>query len=223
MNSYTSYVYKGFERFWHWTQAVLILMLALTGFEIHGSIQLLGYREAVKFHNASAIGLLVLVVFAIFWHFTTGEWRQYLPTRSFIRAQVEYYISGIFRGAPHPTRKTLLSKLNPLQKLVYLALKLLGIPVMAVSGLLYLFYPRAFSRWGVALGAGGLKTIALVHTAGAFLLVAFVIGHIYLTTTGRTPFSNLKAMMTGYEELELDEAGSGAIPVWAGEETGVEA
>ena len=31
------YIFKGFERFWHWAQAALIITLLLTGFEIHGS------------------------------------------------------------------------------------------------------------------------------------------------------------------------------------------
>ncbi len=195
-----TYVYKGFERFWHWTQAVLIGLLAVTGFEIHGSFELLGYREAVAFHNTAAIGFLVLIAFAVFWHFTTGEWRQYVPTRRLLRAQAEYYLVGIFRNAPHPTRKTVLSKLNPLQKIVYLGLKVLVIPVMAASGLLYMFY-RYPQRDGVgSLGFIDLEAVALLHTAGAFALVAFVVGHIYLTTTGHTLFSNLKAMITGYEE-----------------------
>jgi len=198
MSMQRAYVYKGFGRFWHWTQAMLILFLALTGFEVHGSFQFLGYRQAVLYHSTAAVALLALIAFAIFWHFTTGEWRQYLPTREMLRAQVEYYLIGIFHNAPHPTKKTPLSKLNPLQKLVYLALKILVIPVMVVSGLLYMFfrYPQA-----KALGVGGLEWIALAHTAGAFFLVAFLIGHVYLITTGHTPVSNLKAMITGYEEL----------------------
>ena len=124
------YVYKGFERFWHWTQALLILFLALTGFEIHGSFSFLGFEQAVRYHRVAAIVLMVLIVFAAFWHLTTDEWRQYLPTLTNLRAQAEYYLVGVFRGAPHPTRKTVLSKLNPLQKLVYLQLKLLVIPVV---------------------------------------------------------------------------------------------
>jgi len=121
------YVYRGFERFWHWTQAALIIFLGVTGFEIHGSIRFFGYDQAVRYHNTAAISFLVLIVFAIFWHFTTGEWRQYLPTRKNLRAQAEYYVFGIFRNAPHPTKKTVLSKLNPLQKLVYAGLKVLVI------------------------------------------------------------------------------------------------
>lgn len=193
MTPYRVEVYKPFGRFWHWTQAILILMLALTGFEVHGSFQFFGYRQAVLYHSTAATALLVLIAFAVFWHFTTGEWRQYVPTRQLLRAQVEYYLSGIFHDAPHPTEKTPLNKLNPLQKLVYLALKILVIPVMVVSGLLYMFfrYQQTVHR---------LEWIALVHTAGAFFLVAFVVAHTYLITTGRTPVSNLKAMITGYEE-----------------------
>lgn len=190
-------LYGGFERFWHWTQAVLILMLAVTGFEVHGSIQLLGYRQAVSIHNASAVGLMVLIAFAVFWHFTTGEWRQYIPTSHMMRAQLEYYVTGIFRDAPHPTRKTHTNKLNPLQKIVYLGLKVLVIPVMVISGVLYLLhrYPRE-----ALFGPKMLTMVAVIHTAGAFLVIAFLISHIYLTTTGETPVSNLKSMLTGHDD-----------------------
>jgi thiosulfate reductase cytochrome b subunit len=197
----THVVYRGFERFWHWTQAALILFLAVTGFEIHGAISFFGFQQAVRYHSASAILFLVLIVFAIFWHFTTGEWRQYLPTWTNLRAQAEYYVFGIFRQAPHPTRKTVLSKLNPLQKLVYAALKVLVIPLMVVSGLLYMFYRYPQRHQVVSLNVGGLETIALVHTLGAFLLLSFLIAHLYLMTTGQTVTSNLKAMVTGYEDL----------------------
>jgi thiosulfate reductase cytochrome b subunit len=201
------YVYKAFERFWHWAQALLILFLSLTGFEIHGSLSFLGFEQAVRSHRHAAIAFIVLIVFAVFWHFTTGEWRQYLPTVKNLRAQAEYYLVGLFRGAPHPTKKTVLSKLNPLQKLVYLQLKLLVIPVMVATGLLYLLY-RYPQRYGVsAMNVDGLETIAVLHTAGAFFLVAFVVAHVYLITTGATVTSNLKAMITGYEELGHESPG----------------
>lgn len=196
------YVYKGFERFWHWTQAGLILFLALTGFEIHGSTSFLGFEQAVRYHSTAAVALIILIAFAIFWHLTTGEWRQYVPTLHNLRAQAEYYVVGIFRDAPHPTRRTALSKLNPLQRVVYLGLKVLVIPVIATSGLLYMFYRYPQSHGIDALNVSGLATIAVAHTAGAFLLVSFLVGHLYLITTGDTPSSNLKAMITGWEELE---------------------
>lgn len=204
-NTKKVYVYKGFERFWHWTQAFLIMFLALTGFEIHSSYSLFGFETAVDLHNKAAWAFIVLIVFAIFWHVTTGEWKQYLPTTQNLRAQAEFYIFGIFRNAPHPTKKTLISKLNPLQRLVYLGLKILIIPVMVVSGLFYMFY--RYPQSGVIKSANieSLEIIALLHTLGAFLLIAFLIVHLYLITTGHTVTSNLKAMVTGWEELENEE------------------
>jgi thiosulfate reductase cytochrome b subunit len=207
------YVYRRFERFWHWLQAALIIFLGVTGFEIHGSIRFFGYDQAVRYHNIASISLLVLIAFAIFWHFTTGEWKQYLPTRKNLRAQLEYYVLGIFRNAPHPTKKTVLSKLNPLQKLVYAGLKVLVIPVMVLTGLLYMFY-RYPQRYEVlSLNIDGLQVIATLHTIGAFLLVAFFIAHLYLITTGRTVTSNLKAMITGYEELQDESVEKKTITV----------
>lgn len=196
------YIYRAFERFWHWLQALLIAFLAFTGFEIHGVYSFLGFRDAVRYHSIAAYMILGLIVFAIFWHLATGEWRQYLPTGRNIRSQLNYYLFGIFRNAPHPTKKTVLSKLNPLQKLTYFGLKILVIPIVVTSGLLYLFY-RYPQKHGIeALNIDSLETIAVVHTLGAFLLVSFLLVHLYLITTGRSPTSNIQAMITGYEKVD---------------------
>lgn len=199
------YIYKSFERFWHWMQTLLIFFLVLTGFEIHGTYEFFGYEKAVDYHNLAGIALIILVIFAIFWHFTTSEWRQYLPTFKNLKAQLNYYLVGIFKNAPHPHRKSQLSKLNPLQKLVYLGLKILVIPVVGITGLLYLYYRYPMEAGIASINISGLEIVALLHTIGAFLLVAFLIVHLYLITTGQIVTSNLKAMITGYEELECDD------------------
>ena len=199
------YIYRLFERIWHWTQALLIFFLIFTGFEIHSSYSAIGFENAVRYHNVAAISLIILIIFAIFWHFTTGEWKQYIPTSKNLKAQINYYITGIFKNAPHPTRKTILTKLNPLQRLVYLGLKVFIIPLMVVTGLLYLYYRYPFKGTVATLNFSSLETIAVLHTLGAFLMVAFVVAHLYLITTGTTPASNLKAIITGYEELEGEE------------------
>ncbi|KAB2908010.1 MAG: cytochrome b/b6 domain-containing protein [Ignavibacteriales bacterium] len=204
------YIYKSFERFWHWTQAFLIFFLGFTGFEIHGSFTFFGYQNAVEYHNIAAYAFIILIAFAIFWHFSTGEWKQYVPTLTNIKAQINFYLIGIFRDAPHPTKKTVLSKLNPLQRLVYAGLKLLVIPVMVISGLLYMFYRYPQAGGVVGLDINSVEPIALFHTAGAFALVAFVIVHLYLITTGHKPTTNLKAMITGYEDLEEEESEKGS-------------
>lgn len=186
-------------------QALLIFFLAATGFEIHGSYSFFGFENAVTYHNIAAYAFIILIVFAVFWHFTTGEWRQYIPTFSNIKAQLNYYLFGIFKNASHPNKKSVLSKLNPLQKLVYFGLKILVIPVMVISGLLYMFYRYPQNQTIASINIDSLEIIAIVHTAGAILLVSFIITHLYLITTGTTVTSNLKAMLTGYEEIEQDE------------------
>ncbi len=200
-----AYVYKGFERFWHWNQALLIFVLAVTGFEIHNSYHIFGFETAVDLHNKAAWGFIILIVFSIFWHITTGEWKQYIPTTKNLKAQAEFYLLGIFKNAPHPTKKTLLSKLNPLQRLVYLGLNILVIPVMVVSGLFYIFYRYPQGSNIEVINVDNLEIIALIHTAGAFVVMSFVLVHLYLITTGHTITSNLKAMITGWEELDETE------------------
>jgi len=199
------YIYQAFERFWHWMQVLLIFVLAITGLEIHGTFEILGYRTAVWTHDTASWTLIILVVFAIFWHFTTGEWRQYIPTTKLLKEQIEYYITGIFKGAEHPTNKLVYNKFNPLQRFTYLGLKMLVIPVMGITGLSYMYlnYPNQ----GFQLA--GLDIVAYLHTAGAYFLIVFVIVHVYLTTTGHRPLSAIIAMITGWEEV--DEKGARAM------------
>ena len=196
-----TYIYRSFERFWHWSQALVIFFLALTGFEIHCGFELFGFQNAVEWHNIAGWAFFILIVFAVFWHFVTGEWKQYIPTTKLIGAQINYYIFGIFKGSPHPTHKTIYNKFNPLQRMIYLGLKILVIPVQVFTGFAFLYYLYPDSLWHTH----GLEYTALIHTFGAFVLLAFVIAHVYLTTTGEKPTESIKAMLTGWEEIEVDE------------------
>ena len=190
-------MFKRFERFWHWSQALLIFMLLFTGFAIHGTYEVMRFSTAVQVHTLAAWALIVLWVFAIFWHFTTGEWRQYIPTRDGLFAVMHYYLIGTFTGASHPYKKTSKAKHNPLQRLAYLFFKVVISPIIWVSGLLYLFY----NDWPATLaGALELETVALVHTGAAFAMLVFIIAHVYMTTMGKTLTSHIKPMITGYED-----------------------
>ena len=193
------YLYKGFERFWHWSQAALILFMLASGFEVHGSYALLGFERAVRLHSLAAWSLIGLWLFAIFWHFTTGEWRQYIPTTHKLVAMARFYAVGIFKGEPHPFEPTRLHKHNPLQRLAYLFVLVVVGPLLWISGALYLFY----GDWA-ALGLGRLPLawVAWGHTAGAFLMLAFLIAHLYLITTGHRVTTQLKSMITGWEEAD---------------------
>ncbi len=190
------YLFKRFERFWHWAQAALVIFMLLTGFEIHGTYRLLGWERAASWHTTAAWTLIGLWAFAIFWHFTTGEWKQYIPTTRNALAVANYYLVGIFTDVPHPHRVTPLSKHNPLQRLAYLLVKLFINPLIWASGVAYLYYND--------IAGVTLRSIALAHTAAAFMMLAFVIAHVYLATTGHTPLAHIKAMITGWEEVRGD-------------------
>jgi thiosulfate reductase cytochrome b subunit len=199
------YLFKPFERFWHWSQALLVISMLVTGFEVHGTYRLFGFAKAVDYHTIAAWTLVGLWIFAIFWHLTTGEWKHYIPSTHNVVAIAKYYSSGIFKDEPHPFRPSLSNKHNPLQRLTYLAVLTLLSPLLWFTGWLYLFY-ASWAAWG--LGGLRLEWIATAHTAGAFLMLAFLISHLYLSTTGHKLTSQIKAMITGWEDLG-DEAAPG--------------
>ena len=69
------------------------------------------------------------------------------------------------------------------------------------TGFLYLYY----NLWPEAGITARLGTVALLHTLGAFAFVAFLIIHVYMTTTGETLTADLKAMITGWHEMKVEE------------------
>lgn len=191
-------IYSKFERFWHWTQMVLVTLLLVTGFEVHDSFEFFGYESAVRIHNVAAWAFIVLTVFSVFWTFVTGHIYQFVPSPKYVSEQVQYYLRGIFKREPHPTRKTPENKLNPLQKIVYFILMVVIFPLQIISGLFYLYFHYTKNIEMLE----NLGPIAILHTIGAFLMIAFLITHIYLITTGKTLSSNIKGMVSGYEEVD---------------------
>ena len=192
------YLYTRYERFWHWLQMVLILILLVTGMEVHGVYSWLGFQTAVKVHNFAGLTWLIAFAFFVFWVFTTGEWKQYIPTTQKMIEVIRYYAYGIFRGESHPFPKRKEAKHNPLQRLVYLNLAALLLPVMMVTGFLYWGY-NSWLGWGIP--GLSLTLVALIHLVGAFSIFSFVIVHVYMTTTGHTLFAHTKAMISGWEDV----------------------
>ena len=192
------YLYTRYERFWHWIQMLLILVLLITGFEVHGTFTLLGFETAVKVHNYTGLAWLIAFAFFVFWIMTTGEWKQYIPTTKKVFAVVRYYAYGIFRGESHPVPKRREAKHNPLQRLVYLSLAALLLPIQMATGFLYWSY-NSWQAWGLSWLS--LQVIAYIHMAGAFAILSFIVVHLYMITTGHTIFSHTRAMITGWEEV----------------------
>jgi len=190
------YLYSKFERFWHWTQMLLVTLMVITGFEVHGSFALFGYENSVRIHSASAWTFMGLALLSIFWMFVTRQYINFIPSRANLKEQINYYMSGIFKGEVHPIRKSLFNKLNPLQKLVYFGLLIFIFPVQIFTGIAYMYYHYPQNP----IDAKGFEIAVYTHTLGAFMVVAFIIVHVYMITTGNTIATNLRAMISGYEK-----------------------
>jgi thiosulfate reductase cytochrome b subunit len=205
------YMYPLYERVWHWTMAFSVIMLMLTGLKIHyaGFMSFMGLAFAVDLHNAFALIITVNAGLALFYHIATGEIKQFLNfNKNFMKetfTQGIYYVYGIFRGEAHPVEKTVHRKLNPLQMITYAGLLNFLFPYQIITGLLL---------WGAALSPasfeviGGLSVIAPLHNFGSWMFMSFLAVHVYLTTTGHTPLANIKAMITGMDEVDTGSAAS---------------
>ncbi len=198
------YMYSFHERAWHWMQAFVILVLLYTGLEIHLPNRLLMcFNLASRIHVAFGFIFVINAGLGLLYHIFTNQLRQFIPEpRDFFSASIRqavFYLGGIFRGDPHPFEKSPDRKLNPLQKITYLAILNVLLPFQLVTGLILMsahFWPSLIEY------AGGLALLATLHTLAAWLFGAFVIMHVYLTTTGHTPLSSITAMITGWEDVE---------------------
>ena len=194
-------IYTRYERFWHWSQAILIFMMLFTGLGIHGWHSLMPFAGMVTLHTIGGILLVTLWAFTTFWNFTTGQWRQYLPKKGMF-AVIRFYAFGILVGAPHPYKKSLLRKQNALQSIAYVVFMLILGPAIWASGIAYLLY----NLWeGFGWSQTAFQLVAFIHTAAVYALVLFIIVHVYMTTTGKTPFHYIKTMITGYDKVEVSE------------------
>jgi Ni/Fe-hydrogenase b-type cytochrome subunit len=196
-------LYSPYERIWHWLQAGAILLLIATGLAIHGPERFgwIDFATAVRLHNVLGFLLIANAFLGLFYYVTTGTIRQYMPEpRDFVSLsvrQARYYLRGMFRGEEHPLERSSRRRLNPLQQVTYLIILNVLLPLQLVTGLLI----WGAQTWPATVEAvGGLPILALIHTLGAWIFGAFVLMHVYLTTTGHTPLANLRAMVLGYEE-----------------------
>ena len=199
------YMYTFYERLWHWLQAIAILLLLATGIIVHRP-DMFGWADfgvVVPLHNILGILLVINAVFAIFYHFASGQIKQYLPEPHgfFARGikQIDFYLRGIFKNEGHPFEKTPEHKLNPLQQVTYLTILNILLPLQIITGVLMLSI-----RWWPNL-ATYLPYMAPLHTLVAWFFAAFVILHVYLTTTGPTVTADLEGMITGWDKVEVHD------------------
>lgn len=203
------YLYQAYERFWHWLQTAVILLLLITGLIIHRPdlFAVFSFQGVVSMHNVLWVILGINAALSLFYHLASGQIKQFIPRPyGFFDdaiVQTRYYLRGIFKHEPHPFEKTPEKKMNPLQQVTYIAILNVLLPLQGLTGILM----WGVQKWPVLAGKlGGLPFLAPFHTLIAWLFAAFIVGHVYLTTTGGPrPLDSIKAMVTGWEDVETHE------------------
>lgn len=188
------------ERLWHWVQAVCIIMLIITGVILHWPEIFPGWFQwAVSMHNWFGVATLIAFIVWLIYNLGTRRIKHYIPRRWEIPGgmikQARFYVYGIFKHEPHPYAPTEDNKFNPLQKISYLLFQMCLMPILLISGILYM-YPD--SCRGIIDAIGGMWVLSVIHYILAALFAAFLIAHLYLATTGETIGENFKAMIFGW-------------------------
>jgi len=194
-------------RIWHWINAVSFVVLIISGLQLRyrEMMGLMKFRDAVDLHNLMGFVLIFNFLLWLVFYLFTGKIKVYIPPldlKKYVKGcivQARYYGYGIFVGEPNPHHSTPDNKFNPIQQMAYLAIMLILIPLQVLTGLL-LWDTKKFSAW-IGL-VGGIKMVDTVHVLIFLCLASFIFIHLYLVTLGQTTTTHIKAMVTGYEELE---------------------
>lgn len=207
------YLYPLWLRIWHLLNALLMLLLILSGISLHFSATsnfLFSFNTGILIHNISGIVLTANYLFYFIMNIVSKNIKYYIPVFkgliSDLWLQAKFYLLGIFGREHHPFDINEKRKFNPLQQITYLGVMYFLVPIIILSGWALLFPELAPDEF---LGMGGIWPMALLHTIFGFLATVFLIGHIYLGTTGEHPTEYFKTIVTGYHishtEVEVEE------------------
>jgi thiosulfate reductase cytochrome b subunit len=205
MATVKTYLYPLWIRIWHVTNALAFLILVITGLALHYSIPdkgLISFDVAVGLHNAAAIILIIGYCFYVIGNLISGNGKYYRMKGDLgpnLVKQTLFYISGIFRKEPHPFAINRERKFNPLQKISYVAVMYICMPLIIISGLGLLFPGTIVQQ---VFGISGLAMTDYVHQVMGFVLFVFLLIHLYTCTLGDRPGTLFKSMITGYHEEE---------------------
>lgn len=203
----TVYLYPIWIRLWHWFNALLYLVLILTGLSMQYSnpeFPMLRFDLAVSIHNTCGILLSINYLVIILGNIFTTNGRFYrFKRKGFMQElirQANYYLFGIFKGskAPYPINGE--RKFNPLQKISYVAVLYFMMPLVIVTGWAMIFPEMII--FNKIFGTSGLHFTDLVHILMGFILSLFMFVHIYLCTIGKPAGTHFRAMMSGWHHSE---------------------
>jgi thiosulfate reductase cytochrome b subunit len=198
------YLYPKWLRFWHILNALMCLILIVTGISLQFSNKessMINFHVAITWHDIAGITLSSSYLIFLIGNIITPNRKHYtLVCKGFfsrIIKQLKYYLVGMFRGEQPPFAITLKQKFNPVQQITYYTVMYIIVPVMIVSGILLLFPQKMiYSIFGI----NSIIFIDVVHIIGATIILLFLVIHIYFATIGHKPNSHFKSIINGYHE-----------------------
>ncbi|MCK5339178.1 MAG: cytochrome b/b6 domain-containing protein [Bacteroidales bacterium] len=198
------YLYPVWVRLWHWANAILCLLLILTGLSMQYSdpeYPIIRFDWAVSIHDISGIILIISYIIFLLGNIFTPNGSQYLfRIRGYFRnvtRQARYYAFGMFKGEKPPFEITKSNKFNPLQRFSYVFIMYISMPVIIITGLM-LLYPEYLLH--DVFGTFALHTTDIIHVILGFIVSLFFVVHVYFCSIGSRPLSNYRSMFNGYHE-----------------------
>ncbi len=196
------YFYPKWLRAWHQVNALMFLMLIITGLSMQYGLFRIRFDYAVSIHNICGIILAINYLIFLTGNLVSGNYKYYLLQFSGfwrdLKLQFNYYCFGLFQGQKPPFPIHAERKFNPLQKLSYVVVMFIFVPFIVISGLAMLFPQFIFNK---LLGIPGIVLVDLVHISAGFLGSIFMIIHIYFCTIGPSPTSSFKSILNGYHDV----------------------
>ncbi len=207
-------------RIWHWANALMFIILIVTGVQIRylDLFSLMSFRTAVVTHNWVAFALIANFFIWLLFYLFSDKNKAYHPEFNIVKLadqslkQMLYYGWGMFRGEPNPHHIDPYNKFNPLQRMLYQILMLFLLPLQFATGLM-LWDVKRFQPYIDMVG--GVRVVDTVHVLIFIFFVFYMFFHPYLATLGHTPTAHIKAMITGYEE-EHEEQDAPTAPAAEG-------
>jgi len=206
MSNTKLYLYPVWLRIWHGINALLIILLGITGIIMqYANMEspIIKFDTAVSLHNFAGVVTIINYIFFFAANLLTRNVEQYkmklkgLTDR--LVKQGKYYMSGYLNGEPKPFKITKENKFNPLQRVSYVGTMYVLVPIVIITGVA-LLYPEIIVE--KVLQMSGIRLTALLHALAGFFILIFLVIHLYVITIGKSPLRNFRSIITGYHEAE---------------------
>lgn len=213
VGAFRVYVWELPVRISHWLIALSFVVLAVTGFYIGSPFIIVSGPARDRFvmgwmkviHNYAAIVFTLAVVTRIIWMFAGNgyaRWNQFVPTTRVRLGNLVRTLKFYLFLRPRPP---ITVGHNPLAGAAYVIVFLLYLAMIATGFAIYsqsaaIGSPMRAFQFLIPI-LGGLQSARWIHHVGMWLLLGFLVNHIYSTIMFSAVERNatLESIFTGYK------------------------